>query len=79
MPEFIVRHFAARLVALVGAADPVEEGYEEAEEEEEEEHEETGGGNRENGERTRKERRFGEPTESKYVEAERKEWRNETR
>ncbi|KYN14328.1 hypothetical protein ALC57_13495 [Trachymyrmex cornetzi] len=37
LPEFIVRHFAARLVVLVGAAGPVEEGDEEEEEEEEEE------------------------------------------
>ncbi|KYM98636.1 hypothetical protein ALC62_10604, partial [Cyphomyrmex costatus] len=33
LPEFIVRHFAARLVVLVGAANPVEEGDEEEEEE----------------------------------------------
>ncbi|KYQ53035.1 hypothetical protein ALC60_07762, partial [Trachymyrmex zeteki] len=54
LPEFIVRHFAARLVVLVGAAGPVEEGDEE--EEEEKDCMTIGGETRENGERTRKER-----------------------
>jgi len=53
LPEFIVRHFAARLVVLVGAAGPVEEDDEE-EEEEEEDYMKIGGETRENGERTRK-------------------------